>query len=490
MRHKTRRLKGGLKLRNNQKRHFAPIIDMINSPSGQISLLTYGSLKGFMLTLTVSPDDTEYLGLSDHFQFTRPVTSFILKFAVITPNNDTGLPNYKNVSKASESRVSYFEEAKLQQTIWKRSIVGGRPEVCPPVANFSLFDNQASKAVCAFFLSKAPDVKVRDMFTYLARVVTKYPDCELGVIVMPKVENSVTFGEIVFAKPGDQVFGRPVDASMNDTAYAAVTAQVLRLYLDVGVIHFDLHTGNSLIYLKPDHTLGAVIIDFGRAANILDPTPNEYMKATDKQQWMQFKENGLRVLLSMDSNVSDIEKQKFVSQTMKQLTRFEHARFHSLFNPTDKDSYQMDWYESFPTDISRYVEVFDALKTAVTVVNMRIQGSTIKSYETNGNLVSFSNHVDDYLVPLNTLPDVPLNLPVQAPAPAPPTPVQAPPAPAPPAPVQAPPVQAPPAPVQRPPCNSEVPGMCTISGGRRKKRRTTKRRSKRRKRQRRTRAKR
>lgn len=458
-RRKSRRLKGGLKLRDNQKHHFAPIIDMMNSPSGQIQLLTFSSLKGFMISLNVAPENSEYLGLSDKFQFTRPVTSFILKFAVITPHNDTSLPDYKGVEKASESAESYFDEAKLQQNIWKRSIVGGRPEVCPPVANFSLFDQSASMSLCSFFSSKAQgDPRITDMFLYLSNVVSNNPLFGLGVIVMPKVEMSSTFGDIIYSKPGKTFFNMPIDNQLKENAYIVVTAQVLRLFIDVGVIHFDLHTGNSLVFVKPDGSLGAVIIDFGRASNVLDPAPNEFMNMADKQQWTAIKAEAWRLLLTIDINASDVVKKNFVIRVMNQLADFEHAKFQKLFNPTDKGRYQMDWYEYFPTNTQAPVQVFDLLKAGVVVRDMRIQGSTIQNYENKGNLLSFNQPINSYLVPNASLPQLPplYVAPAQAPA-------------------QAPMPQTPPLVPQSMPdphCQSEMPGMCAISGGKRKHKRT------------------
>ena len=85
---------GGLKLKNSSKTGFKAVYDMINSSSGTVNLLTYKSLKGFMFILNVSAGDSEYLTLNGT-QFTKPVTSFILKFAVITPRNDESLDGYK-----------------------------------------------------------------------------------------------------------------------------------------------------------------------------------------------------------------------------------------------------------------------------------------------------------------------------------------------------------------------------------------------------------
>ena len=238
---------GGLKLKNSSKTGFKAIYDMINSSSSTVNLLTYKSLKGFMFILNVSEDDSEYLTLNGT-QFTKPVTSFILKFAVITPRNDQSLDTYKGRDKSSESKDSYFEEAQLQQQIWKSSIIGGRPEVCPPVANFSLFDNKNSKDLMTFFQSKTTG-DTKDVFDYLFTQTNKLPTNEIGVIVMPNVEKSATFGDFIDQPNGTNFYGLSLNTEYKNMAYAYVTAQIARLFIAIGVIHFDLHSGNALIYL-------------------------------------------------------------------------------------------------------------------------------------------------------------------------------------------------------------------------------------------------
>jgi len=54
---------GGLKLKDKNKKGFLPVFDMINKPTCVLELLTYKSLKGFMISLNISAEETEYLGL-------------------------------------------------------------------------------------------------------------------------------------------------------------------------------------------------------------------------------------------------------------------------------------------------------------------------------------------------------------------------------------------------------------------------------------------
>jgi hypothetical protein len=58
----------------------------------------------------------------------------------------------------------------------------------------------------------------------------------------------------------------------------SVLTKKLRLFLNIGVIHFDLHSNNALIYVK-NGVLNSLIIDFGRESNMGDLN-NNYFPAT------------------------------------------------------------------------------------------------------------------------------------------------------------------------------------------------------------------
>ena len=64
------------------------------------------------------------------------------KFVIVTDIPSRDLKDYNGVHKSSESRESFFNEAKLQQYIWKESITFGRPAICPSVANLSMFTRE------------------------------------------------------------------------------------------------------------------------------------------------------------------------------------------------------------------------------------------------------------------------------------------------------------------------------------------------------------
>lgn len=374
---------GGLKLKDNTKKGFLPVFDMINKQSCVLKLLTYKSLKGFMISLDISPQETEYLGLSGN-QFTKPITSFILKFAVISLKNDESLPPYRDIEKSSESKESYYEEAKLQQNIWKKSITGGRPEICPPVANFSLFDNENSKELCRFLQGKTTG-DVKDIFEYFSNLL--YNDnFGIGVIVMPKIENSVTFGDFL---------NKRISTETKNDAYASVSAQIIRLFIDIGVIHFDLHSGNVLICPHNSNTnhLNSLIIDFGRASNLSNENEDDYLDEEEKEELKEKKNEFFNTLLSMDTEAPDEEKRNYILSVLDLMADTDFEKNQELFEYSNEERYQMDWYREYPRESFVPVKAFDILKKSITTEGIKISPVTIKTYEKQGYIFSFKSDV-------------------------------------------------------------------------------------------------
>ena len=95
---------GGLKARKELK-GFDNVYKMIISKSAKISCLTYSSLYGFILKLTVDPDDSEYLNLNEKGDFESIQTEFIVKIAVISESKESNLPLFKDTSKKTNLKV-------------------------------------------------------------------------------------------------------------------------------------------------------------------------------------------------------------------------------------------------------------------------------------------------------------------------------------------------------------------------------------------------
>lgn len=173
---------GGLKAINPTKRGFEAIRDMINSEGSVLSILTISSAKGFMIKLDVLKEHSDYFNIGINTTtrttngiFDTPVTSFILKFAVITDRPDVNLPKYMGRIKQSESIDTFFNEAKLQQKIWKKSILWGGEAICPSVANFCLFDYNDTLVLIPMLREKGDSENTNYLCDYLTDTLQTLP---------------------------------------------------------------------------------------------------------------------------------------------------------------------------------------------------------------------------------------------------------------------------------------------------------------------------
>jgi hypothetical protein len=296
---------------------------MIVAPSAELNLLTYSSLKGFMITLNVKPRDSSYYG---GIQGRRKVTSFLLKFAVITPRDNTGLPPYKGVRKSSESQDSFFEEAKLQQYVWVSSVLGNKPEICPPIANFAIFSIDASLELIKTIRGHhRASPEVIEIMSYFKTLLDTIPSVQLGLIVMPMIPARTLTQEIQKIK-GTATFSRNNKTAYIKECYDCLAAQVVRLFIEIGVIHFDLHNSNSLIR-DVGGSRESIIIDFGRASNILKQSDDDYLswagRRPTKQEILVEKEKFLQSYYLLQSNATEQQKSSFILDVIAYITMID-----------------------------------------------------------------------------------------------------------------------------------------------------------------------
>lgn len=382
---------GGTKLKNREKTGFKAIFDMIQSPNSRLELLTVASLKGFIFTLNVDQDYSEYLKLNKG-RFGDSTTKFILKFAVIAPQNNTVIPNYKTIQKNSESASSFFEEATMQQTIWTKSIYGGKEEICPPVGNFSLFDNPNASELLSFLKDRSSvSTNSKDIFEYLLNIISTTSSYGLGVIMMPLIENSITLG--------DAINNSSLTSEQKEQVYTKSLAQVTRLLIDIGVIHFDLHSNNLLIYIDSNNVIHSVIIDFGRASNIMSGQSDEYLTNQTKdliKSQIKGKDGWYDKLFKItDRN----EKELFIKDIIENIAY--HDRDYYQF--TD-GGYQSDWMEDALTNPQIVGDAFDELYQSIAITDTpRISARTIAKFQQSGQVALFNDDIDisHFYVPFN-----------------------------------------------------------------------------------------
>jgi len=363
---------GGLKLKHNEKVGFEPIIDMINSSDSELKVLTYSSLKGFMFILNVLPHYSEYLDLNDNFStFNKPVTSYILKFVVMTEYGDVKLPPYYGHDKESESTQGFLDEAKLQQDIWEKSITGGRQPICPSVANISLFDNDNAKEILNLCLLKVTeyDYDEIDLLFYLIELIKNNPDYEIGIMTMPTINKSKTLSD--FMKNGP-------DQELIDQAIGYAIYQLIRLYIQIKVMHFDLHSGNVLV-ATDNGNIKCFIIDFGRASKI----ENDEVEGLYSEFFLLI--DGKRG----QPPTTVQQKIEFIEKVCSGLILKDISHMGANYN-VSPGHYQKAWLDDRNED--SMLNAFDLMKqNALVTVDGKLMPETLRHYEQLGFIMNLKN---------------------------------------------------------------------------------------------------
>lgn len=295
---RRRQQHGGLKQKDKEKTGFQPVYDMIMSDSARISLLSYASLVGFILVLTVVEADSEYYELVGN-SFSKPVTEFLIKLVVITNSDSRYLPKYEDdmfgdeFPKRSESPKSFFEEARVQQHIWKTSVLNSKTEICPPIANFALFHHRNAKEMTDFFSNLIRDhpekfveqtrAELASVFRYLKKEINVDHKRSLGSLVMPKVPNSVTYNEFSRFNLGHEFHGREIEEQEQCDAVACLVAKIALLYLQGHIVHLDLHTKNAMVYVDHEGLIDCKVIDFGKTVD-MESHKDRYRERLEKIQ--------------------------------------------------------------------------------------------------------------------------------------------------------------------------------------------------------------
>jgi hypothetical protein len=388
---------------------------MINSPGSELKILTYKSLKGMMFVLNVEEEEyIEYNGLNENStQFTEPITNFVLKIVLIS-SRVKNLPDYKDIiqdkyRKKTETTQSFFDECKLQETIWMKSIMGGKPPICPSVANLVFFDNDNSKDILQnIFLKKlrrqpGDDYVMIESIEVIKYLLEQLQDTSntLGIMTMPSVENALTLADF---------YEKNIATDRHSIIEALIysTAQIIKLFF-LHALHFDLHTNNILVYKVKDKDnvdkIKSLLIDFGNAAD-LDDSPNVFVPdELTRLDYLEESEKSRNKFLtwmnrSPDRRPSDYEIQNFINTVIDKISeidRTQNQRVHVMRTP---NAYQMDWIERL--DRTYYVDVYDIVCELMRVNTDRqiMTNHTLNSYRRQNYLIDFTKSPADFVVPL------------------------------------------------------------------------------------------
>ncbi|MCJ7800748.1 MAG: hypothetical protein MUP82_00125 [Candidatus Marinimicrobia bacterium] len=416
---------GGVKLvdtiPDEEKVGFRPVSSMIENPESSISLLTAGSLYGFMFNFKVNKTDSKYRTLDTAYRFTNPVEQFILKIVVTVGKNHSrgSLGALAGVEKRSERETMFCKEAELQQKIWVRSITGGKPAICPPVANFAVFKNAEGKQLLELITKRTPPgppsrttwleyltgltpfaaslpivpTKIAAL-EFLKHTLEDRPKFGIGVLTMPTITNSTTLFDFYSLPEGSNFNGLNIKYRNKMTAFAYVIAQTVRLFVHIGVIHYDLHLKNALIYITDDKQIKGMLIDFGQALDITASVGTDPSLLADQAEENAKKEDFFNRQFAT-TNLSDEDKAAFMFDVM------DYLADKGGYDITNPKGYQMSWYESFRdrsgTGNKRIMkEAFDILITLTVNIDSKLGNATIQRLVADGLILNIYEHsVDD-----------------------------------------------------------------------------------------------
>jgi hypothetical protein len=371
----------------------------------ELSILSISSLFGFVFKLTL-PDHIQspFMGLSaTGLRFNEPIREFIIKLVVVSKlNGDTLAPiqfitdpnvvgGYASIPKKPVSEAGFNEEVRIQNDIWVKSVAGSRPAICPPVEyadiiEFSREGNaNADKLLTQFNKNLPNDEMERNTIRYLASTIYHrnasgnggyyYENRSLGVVLMPSIPGSQTFYE--FRKRTDIA----IDVVQNVTSN--IIAQIVRLLIDIQVIHLDLHYANVLV----DNKFNSTIIDFGIASQINSGSDDAYFNVDEKTQILteitKFNKDYWKFY---NTNLAR-DKINFIRTVMKYIANKDVNRQARIGKPDGH--YQLRWTDEYINNDAIMLSAFDRLYGMMfTNIDKSGDGLSSRTIEqrTNGNI--------------------------------------------------------------------------------------------------------
>jgi hypothetical protein len=183
---------------------------------------------------------------------------------------------------------------------------------------------------------------------------------------MSKVLQSDTFENFLdLPRNGQTSFqGVPVTEQVVSEVYAKLISKIVRLYIEVGGIHFDLHLKNALVYLNGGNSLNVYIIDYGRASDVKDATTtNEYLGPAEKRP-LHAKSEALQTKVlklchpGKRAPPTQEDKIEFILDVIDPLRKIEHAKSQRLYGNLDTypyGRYQFDWMEEITPMLSQMI---------------------------------------------------------------------------------------------------------------------------------------
>ena len=215
-------------------------------------------------------------------------------------------------------------------------------------------------------------------------------------MTMPTIENSCTLNDFKNMYNPDPRIENTVTKESLYEAYVYAIAQLIRLFIEIHVIHFDLHDNNVLVYYHRN-ILKCMLIDFGEACDLDNEMDNKYIKTSGERNF--YLNNAKKYLNNAEKykkfklENSDV-KNTFVEKILKLLidadTKISFGR--KGIDKSKGNVLQMDWITDL--DPHWYYHVFDTLTKLMPHSKSEPSGlseETIRYLKETNALISFDN---------------------------------------------------------------------------------------------------
>jgi hypothetical protein len=341
----------------------------------KLELVSVSSLTGFIFKITTNE--------------VKP-KSYIMKIVVLAPNEQAksisladctkNVKSLQNRKKITETEKDFKYEGEIQKYIHNKSIIGERQSICPSVDyaviyridiandfltllknNINILSNSSSEikevidCLLFYFTNKFNNEKIEEYFF------------RLGIILMAEIPNCVTFYEFTHNNKISEI-----DKNNKIMAYSYIYYQLVYLFLFIGIINFDMHMDNALVYfdIKDHDKIKSKLIDFGRVDDLNDNDNNNYnyLSPGEKAYINHIREELKEELFDIMAYNPHFDKKQskinFIMKTMNILNIICWAvnrrdYDYGIDRPT---VHQMNWFQPIPKVIA-YME--DSIKNHV-----------------------------------------------------------------------------------------------------------------------------
>lgn len=325
----------------------------------RLELVSAFSLRGFVFRVTTNQSE-----------------SYIMKIVVLSPNSfDSSISltkctelvnSLKNQKKLTQKEELFKSESEIQNFIYNESKRGDRNPICPGVSYSVIYKCDISKDFLSLLddtnkklhgtnknfslfsfnpFRKTPEIDsvIKCLLHYFTQNFIIQGEKEpyffrLGIILMDEIPECVTFYEFIHDNNLQE------DKNL---AYSNIYYQLIYLFLIIGVINFDMHRDNALVYRDRD-IIKTLLIDFDWGDDLTYEEDSKYLISYEKRYI-----NKIRTKLTEELNSiifsyvesSPQSKINFIMKTMNILNIICWTSYRRDKNIKDKTIHKMDWFE-------------------------------------------------------------------------------------------------------------------------------------------------